>query len=54
MLGIVTAATRLYLRQGGGFPVTDDLLCWTGNGVHASAASSITYGMVIMLVPVRR
>ena len=46
MLGIVTAATRL-ISQGGAFPVTDDLLAWTGNAFHLDGAA-ITYGMLIM------
>src|SRR6201982_1403350 len=46
LLGIVTAATRL-IAQGGAFPVTDDLLGWTGNSVIVDG-SGVTYGMVIM------
>jgi fructose transport system permease protein len=45
LLGIVTAATRL-IAQGGSFPVTDELLGWTGNSLVDG--SGITYGMVIM------
>lgn len=47
LLGIVTAITRL-VAQGGAFPVTDDLLSWTGNA-FAVGDTSITYGMVIMI-----
>ncbi|WP_158806581.1 MULTISPECIES: ABC transporter permease [unclassified Acidisoma] len=47
LLGIVTAATRL-ISQGGAFPVTDDLLSWTGN-VFTLGTTPVTYGMVIML-----
>ncbi len=47
LLGIVTAATRL-ISQGGAFPVTDDLLAWTGN-VFTLGGAPITYGMVIMI-----
>ena len=47
LLGIVTAATRL-ISQGGAFPVTDDLLAWTGN-VFQVGSAPITYGMVIMI-----
>ena len=46
LLGIVTAATRL-ISQGGAFPVTDDLLAWTGNAFNLGNAA-ITYGMLIM------
>ena len=46
LLGIITAITRL-VAQGGAFPVTDDLLGWTGNAVSVGD-SSITYGMIIM------
>jgi fructose transport system permease protein len=46
LLGIVTAATRL-IAQGGSFPVTDDLLGWTGNSLIVDG-SGITYGMLIM------
>ncbi len=46
LLGIITAITRL-VAHGGAFPVTDDLLAWTGN-VFALGDTSITYGMVIM------
>jgi fructose transport system permease protein len=46
LLGIVTAATRL-IAQGGAFPVTDDLLGWTGNNFLFDG-SGITYGMLIM------
>jgi fructose transport system permease protein len=46
LLGIVTAATRL-IAQGGAFPVTDELLGWTGNSLIVDG-SGITYGMVIM------
>jgi fructose transport system permease protein len=46
LLGIVTAATRL-IAQGGAFPVTDDLLGWTGNSFPFDG-SGITYGMLIM------
>lgn len=45
-LGIVTAATRL-TAQGGAFPVTDDLLSWTGNAFNLGGAA-ITYGTIIM------
>ncbi|MBV9875105.1 MAG: ABC transporter permease [Verrucomicrobia bacterium] len=48
LLGIVTAITRL-VAQGGAFPVTDDLLSWTGNA-FAVGDTSITYGMIVMLV----
>jgi fructose transport system permease protein len=48
LLGIVTAITRL-VAQGGAFPVTDDLLSWTGNA-FAFGDTSITYGMIVMLV----
>jgi fructose transport system permease protein len=47
LLGIVTAITRL-VAQGGAFPVTDDLLSWTGNA-FAVGDTSITYGMIIMI-----
>src|SRR6478609_4997182 len=47
LLGIVTAATRLF-SQGGSFPVTDDLLGWTGNS-SIVGGTGITHGMVIML-----
>jgi fructose transport system permease protein len=47
LLGIVTAATRL-ISQGGAFPVTDDLLSWTGN-VFTLGGTPVTFGMVIML-----
>jgi fructose transport system permease protein len=47
LLGIVTAITRL-VAQGGAFPVTDDLLSWTGNA-FAVGDTSITYGMLIMI-----
>jgi fructose transport system permease protein len=46
LLGIVTAITRL-TAQGGAFPVTDDLLSWTGNAISIGEAS-ITYGMIVM------
>jgi len=46
LLGIVTAATRL-IAQGGAFPVTDDLLGWTGNSFIVGG-TGITYGMIIM------
>jgi len=46
LLGIVTAITRL-TAQGGAFPVTDDLLSWTGNA-FAVGDTSITYGMIVM------
>jgi fructose transport system permease protein len=46
LLGIVTAATRL-VAQGGSFPVTDDLLGWTGNSFVVDG-TGITYGMIIM------
>src|SRR5580704_16913887 len=46
LLGIITAITRL-VAQGGAFPVTDDLLSWTGNA-FAIGDTSITYGMIIM------
>ena len=46
LLGIVTAATRL-VSQGGAFPVTDDLLGWSGNSFRVGGAS-ITYGMLVM------
>jgi fructose transport system permease protein len=48
MLGIVTAATRLY-SEGNSFPVTDDLLGWTGNGFRV-AGFSTTYGVVLALL----
>jgi fructose transport system permease protein len=47
LLGIITAITRL-VAQGGAFPVTDDLLGWTGNAISIGDAS-ITYGMIIMV-----
>ena len=47
LLGIVTAATRLF-SQGGSFPVTDELLGWTGNS-WIVGGTGITHGMVIML-----
>jgi fructose transport system permease protein len=46
LLGIVTAATRL-IAQGGAFPVTDELLGWTGNSLFVDG-SGVTYGMAIM------
>ena len=46
LLGIITAATRL-IAQGGAFPVTDDLLSWTGNTLNIGD-TAITYGMIIM------
>jgi fructose transport system permease protein len=46
LLGILTAATRL-ISQGGAFPVTDELLGWTGNAFRVGNAA-VTYGMVIM------
>src|ERR1700722_18469858 len=46
LLGIVTAITRL-IAQGGSFPVTDDLLGWTGNSFIVDG-SGVTYGMLIM------
>jgi fructose transport system permease protein len=46
LLGIITAITRL-TAQGGAFPVTDDLLSWTGNAFSIGEAS-ITYGMIVM------
>jgi fructose transport system permease protein len=46
LLGIITAITRL-TAQGGAFPVTDDLLSWTGNAFSVGEAS-ITYGMIVM------
>jgi fructose transport system permease protein len=48
LLGIVTAATRL-IAQGGSFPVTDDLLGWTGNS-WIVGGTGITFGMVIMFL----
>ena len=39
MLGIVTAVTRLY-SEGNSFPVTDDLLSWTGNGFRVGGFST--------------
>ena len=51
LLGIVTAATRLF-SQGGSFPVTDDLLGWTGNS-WIVGGTGITHGMVIMLGSLR-
>jgi len=47
MLGIVTAAARLYSR-GESYPVTDNLLGWTGNGATIGAAT-ITNGILVML-----
>jgi fructose transport system permease protein len=47
LLGIVTAAARL-VAQGGSFPVTDDLLGWTGN-VISVGETAMTYGMIIMV-----
>jgi fructose transport system permease protein len=47
LLGIVTAATRL-IAQGGAFPVTDDLLGWTGN-TWIVGGTGITCGMIIMI-----
>ncbi len=46
LLGIVTASTRL-IAQGGAFPVTDELLGWTGNSFIVDG-SGVTYGMLIM------
>jgi fructose transport system permease protein len=46
LLGIVTASTRL-IAQGGAFPVTDELLGWTGNSFIMDG-SGVTYGMLIM------
>ena len=46
LLGIVTAATRL-ISQGGAFPVTDELLGWSGNAFRIGNAA-VTYGMLIM------
>ena len=46
LLGIVTAATRLF-AQGGSFPVTDELLGWTGNS-WIVGGTGITCGMIIM------
>jgi fructose transport system permease protein len=46
LLGIVTAATRL-IAQGGAFPVTDELLGWTGNSFIVDG-SGVTYGMIMM------
>jgi fructose transport system permease protein len=46
LLGIITATTRL-VAGGGSFPVTDDLLGWTGNA-FAIWDTSVTYGMIIM------
>jgi fructose transport system permease protein len=46
LLGIVTASTRL-IAQGGAFPVTDELLGWTGNSFIMDG-SGVTDGMVIM------
>jgi fructose transport system permease protein len=46
LLGIVTAATRLF-AQGGSFPVTDDFLGWTGNS-WIVGGTGITCGMMIM------
>jgi fructose transport system permease protein len=46
LLGIVTAATRLF-AQGGSFPVTDDLLGWTGNS-WIIGGTGVTYGMLMM------
>jgi fructose transport system permease protein len=46
LLGIVTASTRL-IAQGGSFPVTDELLGWTGNSFIVDG-SGVTYGMLIM------
>jgi fructose transport system permease protein len=48
LLGIVTASTRL-IAQGGAFPVTDELLGWTGNSFIVDG-SGVTYGMVIMFL----
>jgi fructose transport system permease protein len=48
LLGIVTAATRL-IAQGGSFPVTDDLLGWTGNS-WIVGGTGITFGMIIMFL----
>jgi fructose transport system permease protein len=48
LLGIVTAATRL-VSQGGAFPVTDDLLSWTGNAFQVAGAP-VTYGIVVMVL----
>jgi fructose transport system permease protein len=46
LLGIVTASTRL-IAQGGAFPVTDELLGWTGNSFIVDG-SGVTDGMLIM------
>jgi fructose transport system permease protein len=46
LLGILTAATRL-ISQGGAFPVTDELLGWTGNAFRIGSGA-VTYGMLIM------
>jgi fructose transport system permease protein len=48
LLGIVTAGTRL-IAQGGSFPVTDDLLGWTGNS-WIVGGTGITFGMVLMFL----
>jgi fructose transport system permease protein len=48
MLGIVTAATRLY-SQGNSFPVVDDLLSWTGNGIRLGGAST-TLGVIFLFL----
>jgi fructose transport system permease protein len=48
LLGIVTASTRL-IAQGGAFPVTDELLNWTGNSFIVDG-SGVTYGMLIMFL----
>jgi fructose transport system permease protein len=48
MLGIVTAAARLY-SGGNSYPITDDLLSWTGNGFRIAGAST-TYGVVLLFL----
>ena len=43
LLGIVTAATRL-IAQGGAFPVTDELLGWTGNSFLVDGSGVVRTG----------
>ncbi len=48
LLGIVTAAARL-ISEGSSYPVTDEVLGFTGNAFRVGGAA-VTYGMIVMIL----
>jgi fructose transport system permease protein len=48
LLGIVTAAARL-ISEGSSYPVTDEILGFTGNAFRVGGAA-VTYGMIVMIL----